>query len=123
MNRIMLCALSLAVALPAVSLLAQGSGSLDYPDNPSAYMVIRLFEGKIAEINPARHIVVVEDNSGKRFEFKIGDKTKFRADKKTELAGRRTLLLSDFETGQPVRVTYLASNSIVTELRLRHVKR
>jgi hypothetical protein len=98
------------------------TGARDYPGNPPPYLVTRSLEGKIAEIKAEQHLVVIEDKNGKRFEVKLNDKTKFKADKKTEFAGKKNLLLSDFETGQPVRVTYLASNNMAVELRLRHVK-
>ncbi len=86
------------------------------------FMVTRQVDGKIAEINAAQHLVVIEDKNGKRVSFKLDNKTKLKADKKTEYAAKKNLLLSDFETGQPVRVTYLASNATAIELRLRHVK-
>lgn len=129
MNRTILRSLCLVLMLPGVS-LAQGSGIHRAPDptgvrdslGPAPFMVTREVDGKIAEINAAQHLVVIEDKNGKRLSFKLDDKTKLKADKKTEYAGKKKLLLSDFEMGQPVRVTYLASNTTAIELRLRHVK-
>ena len=49
--------------------------------------------------------------------------SKFKADKKTEYAGKKDLGLGDFEPGQPVKVIYMASNNIAIELRMRRVAR
>jgi len=130
MNRTIVSSLCLTLVLPGV-LLAQGSGSIHrMPDpagvggslGPAPFMVTRQVDGKIAEVNAAQHLVVIEDKNGKRVSFKLDDKTKLKADKKTEYAAKKNLQLSDFETGQPVRVTYLASNAMAVELRLRRLK-
>src|SRR5215469_3738355 len=89
MNRILLGFLCLAMSLPAVS-VAQGSASLDsamqiHGSGDSPFTVVRSVEGKIAEIKADHHVIVIEDKRGKRFEFRIDDKTKFKADRRTEL--------------------------------------
>ncbi len=132
MNRVAFATLFLAMALPATA-LAQGSGSTglavpnrvgNYPDNPQRpFLVTGALEGKVAEIRSDQHLIIIEDKNGKRLQFRLDEKTKFRADKRTEYAGKKDLGPGDFELGQPVRVTYIASNNIATELRLRRVKR
>ncbi len=133
MNRFALCFLFLALALPAVS-FAQGSGGRTVPSRPIGditddrsgprpFAVTRTVTGKINEINAEKHLIIVEDKNGKRLEFKLDDKTRFRADKKTEYADKKGLSLGDFEAGQPVKITYLASNNLITELRLRREKK
>ncbi len=132
MKRFALGTLVLVLALPAV-FFAQGSGGRTTPSpvggvtdatsGPNPYLVTRSLTGKIAEINSEKHLIVIEDKSGKRLEFKLEDKTRFKADKKTEYADKKNLSLGDFELGQPVKITYLASNNVVTELRLRREKR
>ena len=127
MNRLAFTTLFLAIALPATA-LAQGSGTgaapngtIDSPEHP--FLVTRTFEGKVAEIRSDQHLIIVEDRSAKRLQFKLDEKTKFLADKNTEYASKKDLGLGDLEVGQPVRVIYIASNNIVTALRLLRVRR
>jgi hypothetical protein len=117
--------LLLILALP-VGALAQGSGSTGpatghevtdaAPERP--FMVTRSVEGKVTKIDAQNQFIVIEDNKGKRLEFKLGDKLKLKADKKTEFGGKKDIRVSDFEPGQFVRITYLASNNTATELRM-----
>lgn len=121
--------LALGLVMP-LSAWAQGSGStapmpprmgtMDMPSpDTNAFAVTRSVTGKVAEINTEKHYIVIEDKKGKRLKFKLDEKVKLRADKKTEFAGRKDIKLSDFEPGQFVKVTYLASNETITELRMR----
>lgn len=129
MRRIAIGTLMFIFALPIAS-LAQGSGSSGPPPSPSSigdwnqgsFDVTRSVKGKIVEVAKDKQTVTVEDKTGKRFAVKVGEKTKFKADKKTELAGRDDITLGDFEIGQPVKVTYIASNSMATELKLLRAK-
>lgn len=130
MKRIQLAALLFAIAFPALA-MAQGSGSGIHPPshtehplptNEAPFEVTRSFEGKILEIRLDSHVLVVEDKDGKRAGFQVDDQTAFKADKKTELQGRKKLKLEDFEKGQPVKVTFRASDNKVVEVRLRHIK-
>jgi hypothetical protein len=128
MNRILVGTLSLVLALPAWA-LAQGSGSsasIGRPsggvsagtaDNP-AFAVTRTLTAKITSIDVARNIIEVEDSKGKKYAFKIEKDTKLKADKKTEFGHKKNLALADFEAGQPVRITVLASNGMAIEVRL-----
>ena len=126
MNRILIGTLSLVLALP-VWALAQGSGSsapnarrgvgADTGDTP-AFAVTRTLTGKVASVDPALNTIVVEDGKGKKYAIKIEKGTKLKADKKTEYGHKKNLSLADFEAGQPVRVTLLASNGMALEVRM-----
>ncbi len=126
-----IAALFSIMSLPTI-LFAQGSGStapppgmdtrLDYPSE-TPFAVTRSVSGKILRVDTKEKTIVVEDAKGKHYQFKIQADTKFKADKKTELQNRKNILLGDFETGQMVRITYLASNNAPTEIRLRREKR
>lgn len=133
MNYIRLGTLLLVIALP-VSAFAQGSGSVGHTRAPIVrgttdstaqrpFAVTRSLTGSVVEVKAADHLIVVEDNNGQRHEFRVGDDAKLKADKKTELAGKSNLSLGDFQTGQTVRITYLASGRTATEVRLRRAKK
>lgn len=134
MKSIRLAALLSFLVFPALA-LAQGSGSerpptvqppttdSRLPTNSTDFEVRRSFAGKISDIRLDSHLLVVEDKDGKRVGFKVDDQTEFKADKKTELAGRKNLKLDDFEKGQTVKVIFLSSDNKVVEVRLRRVKR
>lgn len=132
MKRMRLAALLFFFAVPALT-WAQGSGSRPQPSRPTTipsdassapapFEVSRDVTGKILEIQVESHGLVVEDKDGKRVAFKLDGNTQFKADKKTELYGRKSLKLQDFESGQMVRVTFRPSDNKVLELRLRRVK-
>lgn len=129
MNEIRIGTLLLAFTLPGFA-FAQGSGSTapiagprGMPDEPATtFAVTRTLTGKIVKIDAAKNSLLVEDDNGKRHEFKLSKDTRFKADKKTELEGRKHIALGDFEEGAPVRITYLASGDTATEVRLRRVK-
>lgn len=117
------------LALP-LGALAQGSGSVapprsmqpdshsKYPERP--FVVTRTIKGKVTKIDAHKRFIIVEDKKGKKHEFKLGKKLKLKAGKRTEFAGKKDIMLDDFETGQFVKVTYLASNNTATELRMIH---
>jgi hypothetical protein len=109
--------------------LAQGSGSEPHRqpqpngnDNTAPFEVTRSFVGRILEIRADSHTLVVEDKNGKRVGFSVDEHTEFKAEKKTELAGRKKLKLDDFEKDQLVKVTVRASDSKVIEVRLQREK-
>src|SRR5271156_6722759 len=89
--------------------------------NSTDFEVLRSLAGKISEIGLDSHLLVVEDKDGKSVRFKLDDHTKFKADKKTELEGRKNLKLDDFEKGQTVNVVFSPSDNRVVEVRLRRV--
>jgi hypothetical protein len=123
--------LVLAFAWPVFA-FAQGSGSTAPTTGPRtiggdmgeapAFAVTRTLTGKIVGIEAAQNLLVVEDDGGKRHNFKLSKDTRFRADKNTELQGRKHLSLSNFDVGAAVKITYLASGDTATEVRLRRVK-
>ncbi len=51
--------------------------------------------------------------------FKVVPKIRLSAEKKTALAGRKGLKLSDYEPGQTVKVTFRATDLAAVEMRLR----
>lgn len=114
--------LLLVLFLPAVA-LAQGSGSTGsrptYGSSSPAYAVTRSVKGTVTTIEADRGLIVVKDKNGKMYEFKVDNKTKYKAEKKTELRGKKGISLADFQLGQPVKVTYRADDGTITELRLR----
>ena len=132
MKSIRLVALLSFFVFPALA-LAQDNCSVKRPDipgqttdgssaaNSTPFAVLSSFAGKISEIGLDSHLLVVEDRDGKSVRFEIGDRTKFKADKKTEFEGRKNLKLDDFEKGQTVKVVFNPSDNRVVEVRLRRV--
>jgi hypothetical protein len=122
-----LIALLILLASPA-STLAQGSGSQPRQpqpygnDTPAPFEVTRSFVGRILDIHTDSHTLVVEDKNGKKVQFSVDEHTEFKADKKTELAGRKNLKLDDFQKDQRVKVTIRSSDSKVIEVRLEREK-
>lgn len=118
----------LIVLVSPVLTLAQGSGSEPRQpqpygsDSPPPFEVTRSFVGKILDIHADAHTLVVEDKSGKKVQFSVDQHTEFKADKKTELAGRKNLKLDDFQKDQQVKVTVRTSDSKVIEVRLQREK-
>ncbi|HKW98057.1 MAG TPA: hypothetical protein VJN43_09995 [Bryobacteraceae bacterium] len=93
---------------------------IDREVGPGAFAVTRTAKGKIAAVNKEDHdtIVVFEDSQGKRGKLKLTSKTRFRADKKTEYAGKKHISADDLEIGQRVKITFVASSGQVLEVRL-----
>ena len=132
MKSIRLVALLSLLVFPALA-LAQDNCSVKRPDIPgqtiagssaadsTSFAVLSTFAGKISEIGLDSHLLVVEDKDGNSVRFKLDDHTKFKADKRTELEGRKHLKLDDFEKGQTVKVVFSPSDNRVFEVRLRGV--
>ena len=125
------CSILLVAAFMTVTAWAQASGSVRPtpadragavgdvgPDLP--FLVTRTVKGKIAGIKKDAHstVVTVEDNQGKRGELKLNSKTRIKADKKTEYAGKKHISLDDLEIGQSVKITVVADSGQVLEVRL-----
>jgi hypothetical protein len=101
------------VPAPTSSVATMGTG------DPSVE-VKRDVSGQIAQVNAANNTVVVKDEkTGKRLAFHLDKHTKLKADKQTELAGRKSLSLADFKSGHFVKLTYRARDGKPLELRLR----
>jgi hypothetical protein len=88
--------------------------------DPSVYS--RSFTGTIREVNPTSGLVVVEYEGHGRFSFIVNDDARIRADKDTELAGRKDLTLNDYKPGQRVKIIYRVSDRNLLELRLKKPK-
>ena len=117
----------LIFSLP-VGLMAQGSGSVSRPTRTGGYgsspfAVTRSVKGTIVEIQAEKGVVVVQEKNGKRHVLKVGEKTEFQAGKKTAMAGKKHLSLTDFEPGEPVKITYLAADMTITQFRLRRARK
>jgi hypothetical protein len=103
------------------------------PNNPGVHQTLgsrdpemersRTIKGKIERLRAGDDALVIRDEkTGKLFDFSLDPKTKIRADKGTDLAGRKNLSLVDFREGQAVRLKYRPSDGKPLELRLRAVK-
>ncbi len=117
----------LIFSLPA-GVMAQGSGSVSRPTRTGGYdsspfTVTRSVKGTIAEIQAEKGVVVVQEKNGKQHVLKVGKTTEFKAGKKTAMAEKKHLSLTDFEPGQPVKITYLASDMTITQFRLRRARK
>ncbi len=115
-----------SLALPAAA-AAQGSASIetDRRERPD-------YERRVGDVavtlTAIGNIVALDDGiiqvevSGKRFQSRPDAETKFRADKKTPLAGRKDLRLEDFFVGAPVKLTFVAESGKLLEVRMRYEK-
>jgi hypothetical protein len=125
-----LCAILLVAASTRLVAGAQGSGTIVVPDtvsdpdtssgSDSPFLVTRTVKGRIAGIKKDPHvtIVLIENNRGQRGALRINSKTKFKADKGTEYAGKKHITPEDLEIGQSVKIIFVANSSQVLELRL-----
>lgn len=116
---------SVAVVLLVPSLAAaQGSRSAGPSGNEfqslDSFDVFRSVAGVLLEVNEPENVLAVQvgPKEDERVSFKLGAKIRLTADKKSALGGRRTLQLADFASGQPVKITYRATDKSVIEMRL-----
>ena len=116
----------LAAAATAVVALAQGSGNVPLAElgtedrgGDSAFLVTRTLKGKVIAMQKGDRltIVVVEDSQGHRGALTINAKTRFKAEKGTEYAGKKRISTGDLEVGQFVRATFVPDTGRVVELR------
>ena len=126
---------SLLLALCAAPSRAQvrGGGPItptNAPNNPGTHQTLRTHDpkieqtrtlkGKIERLRADENALVIRDEkTGGLTTFWLDEGTKFKADKGTDLAGRKSLSLEDFRAGQPVRLKYRPSDGKTLELRLR----
>lgn len=115
-----------SLALPAAA-AAQGSASIvtDRRDRPD-------YERRVGDVavtlTAIGNIVALDDGiiqvevKGKRFQSRPDPETKFTADKKTPLAGRKDLTFQDFFVGAPVKLTFVAESGKLLEVRMRYEK-
>jgi hypothetical protein len=120
----------LLLGLPAGA-LAQGSGSHGPVVRPPTYggdslenfNVLRSFEGTLHAIDEKEAAVIVDEaKTGRRVSFLLDRKVKLKADKKSELGGRKDLSLADLKPGQPVKLTVRTTDAVVVELRVRALR-
>jgi len=88
------------------------------PTSQNPFAVTRTVLGKVTMIGRENRLIVVEGKDRKSYAFRLGDKLRLKAEKGTEFAGKKDILLSDFEAGQFVKLTYIAANKTVTELKM-----
>ena len=119
-----LCTILLFAASMTAAARGQGSGTVEVPDTVDApdspFLVTRIAKGRIAGIKRNAHetIVVLEDSKGHRGALKVNSRTKFKADKGTEYAGKKHISPDDLEVGQNVRIIFAANSGQILELRL-----
>jgi len=131
MNHIHVASLVLVLALPGAA-FAQGSGSMHPPSpNPSAsgsiedtprlqpFAVTQSAKVRIVDIKADQHLLIVEDQDGRRHDLKVDSKTRFKPQKKTDLSKKKDLSVADLRTGQVLKVTFRISDGTATEIKLR----
>jgi hypothetical protein len=114
------------IGLPAAA-LAQGSGSHGpvvrpptYGDSLENFNVLRSFEGTLHAVDEKEGAVIVDEvKTGRRVSFLLDRKVKLKADKKSELGGRKDFSLADLRPGQAVKLTVRTTDAAVVELRVR----
>ena len=75
--------------------------------------------GTILAVDDARRLVMIERADKTRLTFLVDPKARIKADKDTELAGKKNLSLGDYKRGQVVSITYRAEDNTALEIRLR----
>jgi ribosomal protein L24 len=74
--------------------------------------------GKVVKVNGDDNSIVVESPNPRPHKYVIDGHTKKRANKKTELAGKRNISLADYRPGQIVKLTCHIPDDKVIEIRL-----
>ena len=124
MNR--LYTMLLLAAFMAGLAVAQGSGNAPLgelgradTDSDWPFLVTRTLAGKILWIKKDKHetLIVVEDGQGRRGVFTVNQKSRLKADKKTEYAVRKRISADDLEVGQLVKVTFVPDTGRVVQMR------
>ena len=113
--------LILALILAPSQVLAQGSGSTSRTSSSErAHAVRKALTGTVKSVDLESGKIVVEDSKGRDHSFMVSKKTRYKAERDTELAGIK-IGLADFHEGSAVKITYVASSTgnNVTEIRLR----
>jgi hypothetical protein len=117
--------LPVAAAMMATA-WAQGSGNVPLAEMGTAdsssdwpFQVTRTVTGNVLWVKNDGDIalIVVEDNRGKRAVFTVNQKTRFKADKKTEYAGKKHVSADDLAIGQRVAITFAGDSGEVLALK------
>lgn len=107
-----------AVMLFATSTILFGSGTIG-GGTKSEMTVTKNLKGTIAKIDLEESVILLKTEDEKVYQFQIVKKTKMKAHKKSALASRKNIALSDFVEGQIVQITYKANEpQTAVELRL-----
>ena len=95
---------------------SSGGPSSDYGD----FSVLRSVTGVLVAADEKEGTLVVKpDGASESVSFKVAEKIRLGAEKKSALSGRKGLALADFEAGQTVKVTFRATDLTAVEMRLR----
>jgi hypothetical protein len=119
-----LCAILLFATSITPVAKAQGSGTIEVPDSidapDSPFLVTRIATGRIAGIKHDAHftLLLIEDTKGRRGTLKVNSRTKFKADRGTEYAGKKHISPDDLEIGQRIKIIFAANSGQILELRL-----
>lgn len=117
--------LLVAVSMAGLA-VAQGSGNASLAElgtadsnSDSPFLVTRTLAGKVLRVTKdgRETLIVVEDSQGRRGVFTVNQKSKFKADKNTEFAGKKRISADDLETGQLVKVTFVPGTGRVVQIR------
>ena len=94
--------------------MGTADSSSDWP-----FQVTRTVTGDVLWVKKDGDIslIVVQDDRGKRAVFTVNQKTRFKADKKTEYAGRKHVTPDDLAVGQRVAITFVGNSGEVLALR------
>ncbi len=110
--------LLIAVMLFATSTMLLGSGTVG-GGTKSDMNVTKNMKGTIAKIDLEENVVLLKTEDEKVYQFQIVKKTKMKAHKKSALASRKNIALTDFVEGQTVQITYKSTEpQTAVELRL-----
>jgi hypothetical protein len=128
MKRFLTCALFvMALSATAYAQLNEGRNA---PPRPGVLTVVglpdtsvrpysRSLTGKVLDVNGVDNLITVEVAKVGRFQFFVDKNTRLRADKKTELAGKKDLSLTDYKPSQTVKLTFRVEDNKVLEVRLK----
>lgn len=112
------CILTLFALLLATSAMAQGSGTIG-GGTSSGMDVTRNLQGTLVEIDLEENVVLLKTDDDKVYRFEVVKRTRLRADKRSTLASRKNIELTDFVEGHTVKITFKATEpQRAVELRL-----
>jgi hypothetical protein len=100
--------------VPLAEMGTGGDANSDWP-----FQVTRTVTGNVLWImkNGDINLIVVEDNRGRRAVFTVTQQTRFKADKKTEYAGKKRITADDMAVGQRVTIIFTPDKGNVLALR------
>lgn len=120
------CLIVPLVAAITATAEGQGSGNESLAEMGTAnsgsdwpFLVTRTVSGDILWVMKSADevLIVVQDNRGRRAVFTVNKKTRFKADKNTEYAGKKHISADDLAVGQRVTIVFTANAGDVLALR------